>query len=361
MTRTGDSSAWLDLTWKQGDWDTIEAVVIDGVLEECSVDNSAWRMVAGIGARFSLSPCFKPCTEWGGIGRVCLRMKVVMGSVYDVLVSSRKTPAKTRAVRVRAPWVHSAGRCLVSEGVTAVCGGSSLAWHGGLMQIGGPTQMATQGEPVTPLNTTMEAHGGEIATNGISFTTTKARPSTDMADMIYLSLDRGMRITRIVTVNTFSDAAIKRIRRAKTREEILVLCQQKYADVCVVTEHLQLPSSPFTGHSGWSYNQLKGSSVRPSSGVPGSVLWVADIPKDDCHLSVGSWLLGSIPLNTDYGISALFTRSISQLCDSAQGVVLVRPGMAWPKLVLKNERLGWSMTFIELQRLDELGVSVRTR
>ena len=128
-----------------------------------------------------------------------------------------------------------------------------------------------------------------------------------------------------------------------------------------MTEHMQLPSSVATGHPGWSFNQLSGSPVRPPSGVPGSVLWVADIPKDDCHLSVGSWLLGSIPLNTDNGISALFSRSVSQTCDSAQGVVLIRPGMAWPKLVHMNNRLEWSFTFIEVQKLDELGVSMRTR
>ena len=196
LTRDGVSSASLSLTWNQGDWDTIEAVVVDGVLEKCSVDNSAWRNSGGIGTSFSFSSCFKLCTELtngGGIGRGCLRMKVGLGSVYDLLVSRRADPAKTRAVRVKAPWVHNAGRCLVSEGAASVCGDSSIAWHGGLMQIGGQTQMASQGDPITSINSTM-------GSSGISFSTNKARASNDMTDLVYLSLDRGMRITRIVTV-----------------------------------------------------------------------------------------------------------------------------------------------------------------
>jgi hypothetical protein len=333
----------------------IEAVVIDGVVAECSVDNSEWRQNNGIGfPDIQYSTCARPCAWGGGFGRKCVLLTLALGSVYDVLISTLSASAAVQAVRVRAPWVHTAGVCRVSEGTSTICGGPDITWHGGLLSIGGTAQMGTVGTPITRLNETM-------GSSGVSFSTTKARPSNDMADLVFLSLDRGMRVTRIVTVTTFSDKAITKLRLAKTREEVLIICRQDYADSCILTEHMQLPSSMDMGHSGWGFEQQQGSPVRANSGVPGSVLWTADISIDECHLSVGSWLLGSIPLNTLNGLGALFSRSVSQTCGAPQAVVLIHPGFAWPRLIRGINRVEWSMTFIELQDIDELGVPVRRR
>jgi hypothetical protein len=350
LHRAGSSSAELTLTWDGRDWDTVDAVAVDGVLEECSVDNSA-------GSNIATSSCFKPCTNSMGVGwagRVCMHMKLPLGSVYDLLVTRHTDRAHARALRVQAPWVHNAGRCLLSEGTATVCGGPDITWHGGLLSMGDRAQMGTKGAPITPTN-------GTIGPGGVSFSVPKARSSNDMTDLVYLTLDRGMRITRIVTVTSSSDDAITRLKNAKTREDVMIICEREYDDVCILTEHMQIPTSTGSSHSGWSFEQQYGSSVRASSGVPGSVLWVADIPQDNCHIEVGSWLLASIPLNTDTSISALFSSSVSQMCDSPQAVVLVRPGFAWPKLVRSNHHIEWSITFIELQELDELGVSWKRR
>jgi hypothetical protein len=358
LSRTGVSSAEITLTWEGEHWDMVEAIVIDGVLDECSIDNSAWRALGGVGLTLAVSSCFKPCsrvTGFGGTGRLCLNTKLALGAVYDVLLSSRANPEMLRALRVRAPWVHNAGRCLVSEGTATVCGGLDITWHGGLLSMGSLTQMGTVGTPITRLNETM-------GSNGVTFSSTKVSRSNDMADLEYLTLDHGMRVTRIVTINTFDDIAMQKLKDAKTREELLIICMRDHSDSCVLTEHMQLSNSDSVGHPGWSFEQLEGSPVRANSGLVGSVLWVAESKsKDECYISVGSWLLGSTPLNIGNGIAALFTQSISQICHAPGVVVLVRPGFAWPKLVRGSSRIQWSFTFIELQDIDELGVPVRRR
>lgn len=336
----------------------VEAVVVDGVFDECSVDNRGWREAGGIGLQLAIGSCFKSCKEVvgsGGVGRVCLHTKLALGAVYDVLLSSRNNPALVRALRVRAPWVHNAGRCLISEGTATVCGGHDITWHGGLLSMGSLTQMGTVGTPITRLNET-------LGSGGVTFSSTKTRLSNDMPELEYLTLDHGMRVTRMVTVTTFDDDAMHKLRAAKTREELLVICVRDHADSCVMAEHMRWPNSDSgVSNPGWSFEQQQGSPVRVNSGIVGSVLWVADVPEDECHVSVGSWLLGSTPLNSGTGIAALFTQSVSQICDRPGVVVLVRPGFAWPKLVRGVAQAAWSLTFIELQDIDELGVPVRRR
>jgi hypothetical protein len=352
--RVADSFAEMRLTWDSQGLDMVEAVVADGVFAKCSVNNSQWRKNNGVGSTdFQFSTCAKSCEWVAGFGRKCVILTLALASVYDVLISTRDASAAVRAVRVRAPWVHTAGGCRVSEGTSTICGGSDITWHGGLLSIGGTARMGAMGTQITRLNETM-------GSSGVSFSTTKSRPSTDMSDLVFLSLDRGMRITRIVTVTTFSDEAIIKMRNAKTREDVLIICR-KYKNECILIEHMTLPSSMDMGNSGWAFEQQQGSPVRAKSGVPGSVLWTADISTDECHISVGSWLLGSIPLNTGDGLGALFSRSVSQICGAPQAVVLVRPGFAWPRLVRVKNKIEWSLTFIELQDIDELGVPVRRR
>ena len=341
-------SAELALTWNGiGGWDTIEAVAIDGNMHKCSVDNSAWRQSGGVGTNFETSSCFKLCSDdmhkSTGVGRICMRMKLALGSVYDMLITRKADPSQTKAMRIRTPWVDT-GRCVMAQDST-LCGGHDVTWHGsGLMHLDYRTHMEIREIPITPRNRTIGGTG--------DFSATITRDN-----LVYLSLDRGMRITRIVTVTTFNDVAISKLKDARSREEVLVICKG-YRD-CVIQEHSQIPYTS-SSHAGWGFEQQQGSAVRASSGVAGSVMWVAEIDQEDCHIEVGSWLLGSIPLNTETkGISALFSSSIARICDSAQAVILVRPGFAWPKLVTSNNRFEWSLMFIELQMLDELGIPIR--
>ncbi|KAJ1464514.1 hypothetical protein T484DRAFT_1758038 [Baffinella frigidus] len=356
LYRSGKLFADVMLTWNSQGLDMVEAVAIDGVVADCSVDNSQWREKQGVNENVKFGTCDRSCFEigWvGGDGRKCVLMTLPLGHVYDVLIAKLSVSSPIQAVRIRAPWVHTDGECRVSQGTSTVCGGPDTTWHGGLLSMGNAVQMGTEGTLITPLNSTM-------GSSGVSFATAKARPSTDTADLIFLSLDRGMRITRIVSATTVSDEAIKMIRKAKTREEVMIICRQ-YASSCFLTEHTQLPNSNEGSHPGWSFEQMQGSPVRANSGVPGSILWTADVDKKNCHISVGSWLIGSIPLGNGNGVGALFTRSVSQRCDAPQAVALVHPGFAWPKLIRANNQMEWSLTFIELQYIDELGVPVKRR
>ena len=357
LSHADAASAELVFTWDDVKWDTVEAVAVNGNLHKCSVDNSAWRKVGGVGARFETSSCFKPCSDemhkstgFFGEGRVCMQMKIALGSVYDMLVSKMADPTHIKAVRVHTPWLHDAG--CVSDDSTPCPGYPYAKWEGGHMQVSSRTQMGTnEAETTSSRNETVGS------TEGVSFSTTKTRPSIEMSDNVYLSLDRGMRITRIVTVTTVNDSAITLLKDAKSREDILMICR-RYRD-CIVQEHSHIPSTS-SSHSGWGFDQQQGSAVKVSSGLPGSVLWIAEI-QDNCQLEVGSWLLGSIPLNGINGISALFSSSIARMCESAQAAVLIRPGHAWPKLLKSKNHIHWSMTFIELRELDELGVPSNRR
>jgi hypothetical protein len=364
-----ESTAVLTLTWDRVGSQTVEAVVVDGVFDSCSVDNSVWREMGSSSIKRVDSTCTGSCTEKvtgmdtgiEGVDRQCVQMTLVLGSVYDVLISSG---TEVRALRVRAPWVHTAGSCVVSDATANVCGGPDITWHGGLLSMGGPAQVGTIGQELVNLNSStpegVKIVGVDKFSKHLAYGTTVTRPSSDMADMIHLSIDRGMRITRIVTANTFSIQAMEKLSKATSREDILRICVRDHADQCVLTEHMTLPASLDGVHQGWSFEPQHGSPVRAKSGVPGSVLWVADLKRmADCRVSVGSWLLGSMPLNTEGDLGVLFSESLSRLCGDAQAAVLVRPGYAWPDLVSGRKKVEWSITFLEIQELDELGVPTR--
>jgi hypothetical protein len=375
VLRSEGHSAILTLSWVHKGSDIVEAVSVDGVLNACSVDNNEWHNMDEKLVLTNTSNCVKICPPIrntsvvsgmgdGGVSRMCVQMTVTLGSVYDILITQNDF---ARVVRVRAPWVHTDGNCLVSVGTSIVCGGPDIKWHGGLLSVGGPAQVGTVGQPMVPVNasipdtdTVSSAEMGLVDTH-VAFEAKLVRPSRDMADLVYLSLDRGMRITRIITANTLSVDAMMKLSKATSRTQIMTICLVEHKSNCVLTEHDQLPMTENGGHSGWSFEQIQGSPVRAKSGVPGSVLWVADLQRtDNCHVSVGSWLLGALPLNTDDRLATLFTRSVSRMCEEPQAVVLVRPGFAWPGLVSGHSHTTeWSITFIEMQETDELGVPTR--
>jgi hypothetical protein len=364
-------SAILTLSWEDKGVDTIEAVSVDGVLNACSVDNE-WRNMNETLALKNTSDCTKICPQIqstsgvsgmgdGGVGRMCVQLTLSLGSVYDILIAQSDS---ARVVRVWAPWVHTDGNCLVSVGTSTGCGGPDITWHGGLLSVGGPAQVGTIGQPMVHINDsvsdtyTVPNTERELVDTHVAFEAKTVRPSRDMADLVYLSLDSGMRITRIVTANTLNADAMMKLSKATSRAQIMTICMIDYKSTCVLTEHDQLPMAENGGHSGWSFEQIQGSAVRANSGVPGSVLWVADLQRtENCRVSVGSWLLGAMPLNTDDRLATLFTHTVSRMCEDPQAVVLVRPGFAWPVLVSGHSHLPeWSITFIEMQKIDELGV-----
>jgi hypothetical protein len=369
VLRSEGHSAILTMSWENQGLDTIEAVSVDGVLKACSVDNNEWRNIDENPIMTNHSNCIKICPPLqstsvvsgmggGGVGRMCVQMTLALGSVYDILITQNDS---ARVVRVRAPWVHTGGNCLVSVGTSIVCGGPDITWHGGLLSVGGPAQVGTVGQAMVPVNGSVSNTEMGLVDTHVAFETKLVRPSRDMADLVYLSLDRGMRITRIVTANTLSAEAMMKLSKASSRSEIMTICLVEHRSKCVLTEHDQLPMVENGGHSGWSFEQVQGSPVRAKSGVPGSVLWVADLQRtDNCHVSVGSWLLGALPLNTDDRLAALFTHSVSRMCEEPQAVVLVRPGFSWPVLVSGHSHIPeWSITFIEMQETDEFGIPTR--
>jgi hypothetical protein len=176
----------------------------------------------------------------------------------------------------------------------------------------------------------------------------------------YLKLDTGMRISRIVTVTTTSFNAMLKLRVATTRREIMKICLVRHRKTCKLSEHINLPTSVTGTHSGWAYLPRQHSSMYANAGTPSAVLWVVEwfnIP----HISVGSWILASLPTEDPNHLTALFSHSISRVCPEPQAVSLIRPGFAITDLVHTEDGLHWIMTFIELQHCDELGCPVKRR
>ncbi|KAJ1464751.1 hypothetical protein T484DRAFT_1757872 [Baffinella frigidus] len=348
------------------DIDSIEAVAIDGVLDTCSVDNSMWRDKNGSMTGRLVSTCARSCT--GGLNAGCIEMDIGVGSVYDVLFSKNTATPDTPpyALRVRAPWVTDSS-CLVSQGTSTICGGTDITWHGGLVSMGDPAHVGTIGRiDTTDMTDSLGDSVGDLdggrkvgkVDKHVAFKANTVRYSSERSDLVYISLDRGMRITRIVTANTFSATAAQKLSKAKSREEILQICVKQHPNECILVERMGLPSTVGDVKMGWSFEQAYGSPMRAQSGVPGSILWVADLQRSgECHIKVGSWLLGSIPLNIENKLSTLFTQSASRVCTQPQAVVLVRPGFAWPTLLHKADT-EWSITFLEMQDSNELGVPV---
>jgi len=373
--------ALLTLTWEGDRSEKVDSVVVDGVVDACSVAyHREWLETEGRWELIGESSCTKACTTNVGIQDVgqqnaagnnhrCVEMTLALGSVYDVLLSRVGVTNPLRALRVWAPWV-SKERCVVSEGAATVCGGPDITWHGGRLSMGAPARVGTVGQSLVRCEDTSvpRAHDSgstrqfpkiDTASEHVAFTSKTVRPSSDMADLVYLSLDRGMRITRIVTANTISPEAMLKLSRATSRDAVLDICVTQYRDKCVLTEHTTLPTSGSEVHTGWSFENRQGSYIRTKSGVPGSSLRVAELHHTPtCHISVGSWLLGSVPLNTDHSVASLFSRSVSRMCEEPQAVVLIRPGLAWPRL-LNGNQMEWSITFLEMQETDKLGVPTK--
>lgn len=184
-------------------------------------------------------------------------------------------------------------------------------------------------------------------------------PKCAPTDNIYLELDSGMRISRIVRVSTTSYDAMLKLGLAKSRLEIMKICLVRHKKTTVLSEHHQLPMSVDGIHAGWRFEQRHGSPIRACSGTPGSVLWVADLHSNECELSVGSWLVGTVSLHGKNQITAFFTKSISRRGEGLQQIELIRPHFSRPVLVREDAGLQWVITFIELQHCDELGLATR--
>jgi hypothetical protein len=353
----------MRLTWTGIDIDIVEAVAIDGILDTCSVDNKSWRNNDGDRLISSCSRSCSPLFETPN----CVEIDIGEGYVYDLLLTKRdgNRDDVPYALRVRAPWVFSSS-CLVSQGSSTICGGPDITWHGCSVSIGDPAHVGT----MVPIDATsiestdiVERIGlaiKEKRSGHVAFESKGVRHSVERADLVYLSLDRGMRITRIVTATTFSPTAAQKLSKATSRDEIMQICVRQHPDECMLYEVVKIPSVFQDVKMGWGFQQPYGSPVRAKAGVPGSILWVADLQRTpDCHISVGSWLMGSMPLNTQGKISALFTQSASRVCAHMQPVVLVRPGFSWPALVSGSATTQWSITFVEMQNTDELGVPTK--
>ena len=174
---------------------------------------------------------------------------------------------------------------------------------------------------------------------------------------VYLQLDSGVRIARIVTATTTSFDAMLKLGRATSRTEIMKTCLLRHRKSCVISEHQNLPSRcDEVQHRGWRYGHTPGSSVRTNSGTPSSSLWVVDMDvHNPFHLMVGSWLLASLHGKDANRLSVLFTRTISRALPEPQAISLVRPGFLPPTLVHTASGLLWIVVFIELQDCTELG------
>jgi hypothetical protein len=175
---------------------------------------------------------------------------------------------------------------------------------------------------------------------------------------VYLQLDSGIRVSKIITATTTSFDAMLKIGRATSRMDIMKTCLIRHKRTCVLSEHQTLPAGRDGAQHrrGWSYEHRTGSSVRTTSGSPASVLWVVDMDPQSFQVSVGSWLLASVATGTDNNrLSGLFTRTISRALPEPQAISLVRPGFLPPTLVHTASGLQWIVVFIELQDCTELG------
>jgi hypothetical protein len=167
--------------------------------------------------------------------------------------------------------------------------------------------------------------------------------------------DAGMRITRIVSVETTSVRVMQLLSVAKTREEIIGVCGLPgHNSQCVVREHQSFPAS--RSWEGWQRKQRGDSPIKVPSGNVRSTIWVADLKRMGvCEVQLGSWLLATIPMQGSAKMATLFTQTADRLCRSPQAMVLTRPGFAWPTLVSGRNPNTWTITFIELQNINVWG------
>ena len=234
-------------------------------------------------------------------------------SVVHVLYTQTSSN-ETKALRVLVPCMSNTG--------TGVChnsteSSSATVWHGAYNRV--------------PL-------GGEV-----------------LGRVVQVEPDAGMRITRIVSAETTSVRAMQLLSVAKTREEIIRVCDLPgHKSQCVVREHQSFPAS--RSWEGWQRRQLEDSPIKVPSGNIRSVIWVADLKRTGvCQVQLGSWLLATMPMQGSQKMATLFTQTADRLCRSPQAMVLVRPGCAWPMLVSGKSPSTWTITFIELQNINVWG------
>ena len=173
---------------------------------------------------------------------------------------------------------------------------------------------------------------------------------------IYLELDHGVRISRILTASTDSFDVMQKLSRAKSRSDIMQIALIRHKRKCILLEHQQIPVRSGAVHPGWSYEHRIGSNMRTNAGTRSSTLWTID--EESFHsfeIEVGSWLLASMQVKDENHLSTLFSRTISRVYTDSQPVSLVRPGFACIRLVHTPNGLQWVVTFIEIEHCDELG------
>jgi hypothetical protein len=178
---------------------------------------------------------------------------------------------------------------------------------------------------------------------------------------IYLDLDSGVRISRIMVASTDSFDVMQKLCHAKSRTDIMQIALLRYRRKCALLEYQQIPVGSGDVYTGWSYEHRPGSVMRSNPDTPSSTLWVVDETLfPEFEVQVGSWLLASVQVKDDKHLSTLFSRTISRYTD-AQPISLVRPGFAHIPLVHTPEGPQWVATFIELGNFDELGAPAKAK
>ena len=178
----------------------------------------------------------------------------------------------------------------------------------------------------------------------------------------FQNLKSGFRISRIITATTIGYDALLRLGQAKTRNDIMKTCLVRHKRTSTLSEHDQLPMSSDGMHAGWRFEQRDGSPIEACSGVPGSILTVADINSyDTSQVQVGSWLVAKIDLKWRDCVSCLLTRTGIWHDTSLQPITLSQPGFVNPDLVCSLNGPYFTITFIELQDCNELGTPTRSR
>jgi hypothetical protein len=178
---------------------------------------------------------------------------------------------------------------------------------------------------------------------------------------IFLDLDCGVRISRIMEASTDSFDVMQKLCRAKGRTDIMRIALLRHRRKCMLVEYDRISEgSDDNMYTGWSYEHRPGSAIRSTSGTSSSTLWVID--ERSFHrgeVRVGSWLLASVHKDQNH-LSALFSRTMSRT-DEARPVSLVMPGFAYIPLVHTPEGPRWVATFVELGNFDELGTPVKAK
>ena len=229
-------------------------------------------------------------------------------SVVDILYTNN-IENKTKALRVHVPWMPLSS--------TGTCKNFTDSSEEGMLFAG-----KWQGARI-----------GVTSMNG------------ERNKVLQVEPDIGMRITRIVSIETISVRAMQLLSGAKTRDEVINVCMQ-FQDSCIQLEHNTLSNT--RSWMSWQHASLENSLHSQKS-----ILWVVDVKRSgDCEVSVGSWLLASMALKDPNKMSTLFTENVDRVCQFPQPIILIKPGFAWPNLKANNVRNTWSITFVELQNVN---------